>query len=215
MPASARNGADAGAHETRADNGEFFDLGRRHVLRTRAPLFSSCIERNRLADHRRGFLGLQDVGEVAGLDPQRRDPSAIAGLHRRLHDRARGGIIVVGLACGRAHSPPGRSSFRLENRRSTGSLKPFTSQGATALPPPLIQSFAVLIRSAAGTIASTSFCAFALVEIELLALQHASAGRPSAVACAPAAACHRRRGTDRPGFRAARGGSVGLSDATR
>jgi len=49
-----------------------------------------------------------------------------------------------------------------ENTGPPGSLKPFSSQGATALPPALIQSFAVLIMSAAGTTASTSFSALAL-----------------------------------------------------
>src|SRR5712691_8571002 len=49
----------------------------------------------------------------------------------------------------------------LENTGPPRSLKPFSSQGATALPPPLIQSFAALMRSPAGTTASTSFNALA------------------------------------------------------
>ena len=53
----------------------------------------------------------------------------------------------------------------LENTGPPGSLKPFSSQGATALPPPLIQSFADWIRSAAGTIAWIRFSALALATL--------------------------------------------------
>src|SRR3954449_5497579 len=49
----------------------------------------------------------------------------------------------------------------LENTGPPGSLKPFSSQGATALPPPLIQSLAALTRSAAGTTAWMRFSALA------------------------------------------------------
>jgi hypothetical protein len=44
-------------------------------------------------------------------------------------------------------------------------LNPFSSQGATALPPPLIQSFAALMRSPAGTTASISFSATAFARL--------------------------------------------------
>src|SRR4029079_19297462 len=53
----------------------------------------------------------------------------------------------------------------LENTGPPGSLKPFSSQGATALPPPLIQSFAALIRSAAGTMAWIRVSALALYTV--------------------------------------------------
>ena len=48
-----------------------------------------------------------------------------------------------------------------DQTRPPGNLKPFSSHGATALPPPLIQSFAALMRSAAGTTESISFIALA------------------------------------------------------
>src|ERR1044072_399330 len=50
----------------------------------------------------------------------------------------------------------------LENTGPPGSLKPFSSHGATAVPPPLIQSLAALIRSAAGTMAWIRLSALAL-----------------------------------------------------
>ena len=53
----------------------------------------------------------------------------------------------------------------LENTGPPGSLKPFSSHGATALPPPLIQFLAAVIRSAFGTMASISFSALALSSV--------------------------------------------------
>jgi hypothetical protein len=51
----------------------------------------------------------------------------------------------------------------LENTGPPGSLKFLSSQGAMALPPPLIQSLAALIRSPDATMASISFSTRALV----------------------------------------------------
>ena len=59
----------------------------------------------------------------------------------------------------------------LENTGPPGSLKPFSSQGATALPPPLIQSFAALIRSAARHDGVDQIQRLGLGEIDRLALQ--------------------------------------------
>ena len=59
----------------------------------------------------------------------------------------------------------------LEKTGPPGSLKPFSSQGATALPPPLIQSLAVLIRSAGRHDRVDQLQRLGLVEIDRLALQ--------------------------------------------
>ena len=93
-----RDVADAGAHETGADDGEFLHLGRRHVRRTPRALVQFLHRQEQAADHRRRFLGLQDVREVARLHAQRRIHRQLQALIGALHDRARGGIVVVGLA---------------------------------------------------------------------------------------------------------------------
>ena len=59
----------------------------------------------------------------------------------------------------------------LENTGPPGSLKPFSSQGATALPPPLIQSLAALIRSAGRNDGVDQIERLGLGEIDRLALE--------------------------------------------
>ena len=92
-----RDEADAGAHEARADDAELLHLGRRHVLRPARALVQFLHRDEQAADHRRRFLGLQDVREVARLDAQRRIHRQLQTLIDALHDGARGRIVVVGL----------------------------------------------------------------------------------------------------------------------
>ena len=95
---ACRDVADAGAHEARADDGEFFHLGRRHVLRTPRALVQFLHRQEQAADHRGGFLAAQDLGEVARFDPQCGVDRQLQAFVDALHDGARGRIIVVGLA---------------------------------------------------------------------------------------------------------------------
>ena len=78
----------------------------------RAPLFSSCIDRNRLRIIAAASLRAQDLREVARLDPQRGVDRQLQALIDALHDGARRRIIVVGLAAidrvaGREHHHAG------------------------------------------------------------------------------------------------------------
>ena len=95
---ACRDIADAGAHEAGADNGKLLYLGGRHVLRTPRALVQFLHRQEQAADHRRGFLGLQDMREIARLHAQRRIHRQLQALIGALHDGTRGGIIVVGLA---------------------------------------------------------------------------------------------------------------------
>ena len=90
----------------------FFTLVGGTFCGRRAPLFNSCIDRNRLRIIAAASLRAQDVGEVARLDPQRGVHRQLQSLIDALHDGARGRIIVVGLAAidrvaGREHHHAG------------------------------------------------------------------------------------------------------------
>ena len=93
-----RNVADAGAHEARADDGQFLHLGRRHVLRTPCAFVQLLHRQEQAADHRRSFLAAQNLREVPRFDPQRGVDRQLQSFVNALHDRARRRIIIVGLA---------------------------------------------------------------------------------------------------------------------
>ena len=166
-----RDVADAGAHEAGADHGEFLHLGRRHVGGAPRALVQFLHRQEQAADHRRRFLGAQDTREVARLDAQRGVDRQLQAFIDAAHDGARRRIIVERLAAvdgvaSREHLMPA-----LENTGPPGSLKPFSSQGATALPPPLIQSFAALIRSAARHDGMDQIERLGLLDLDRLALE--------------------------------------------
>ena len=107
-----RDIADAGAHEAGADDGEFLDLGRRHIWRTAGALVQFLHRQEQAADHRGRFIAAQDLREVARLDTQRGVDRQLQAFIDAAHDGACRRIIVVGLAAedgvaGREHHHAG------------------------------------------------------------------------------------------------------------
>ena len=97
-PGACRDIADARTHEAGADDGELLYLGRRHVLRAARTLVQFLHRQEQAADHRRRFLPLQDMREVARLDAQAVVDVDQQPLIDAAHDGARGRIVVVSLA---------------------------------------------------------------------------------------------------------------------
>ena len=134
-----RDIADAGAHEAGADHRKLLHLGRRHVRRTPRALVQFLHRQEQAADHRRRFLGAQDLGEVARFDPQRGVDRQLQALVDAAHDRARRRIIVVGLAAidrvaGREHHHAGLGEH-LAARQLEALLVPGCYRLAAALDP--------------------------------------------------------------------------------
>ena len=93
-----RDIADAGAHEAGADDADLLDLRRRHSRGPPRALVEFLHRDEQRADHRGGFRRAHDLGEVARLDAQREVHRQLQAFVDRLQDRARGRIVVVGLA---------------------------------------------------------------------------------------------------------------------
>ena len=97
----ARGGAhlgDAGAHEAGADDADFLQGDRGLVGRTPRTLVELLHGDKQRADHGGRFRRAQDFGEPARLDAQRGVHVELQAFVDDLEDRARGRIIVVGLA---------------------------------------------------------------------------------------------------------------------
>ena len=124
------------------------------------------------ADHRRRFRRAQDLGEPARLHPQRQIDRQLQALIDDLQDRARRRIIVVGLAAIDARWPAGTSSCRPWNRPgrpAAGNLR--RPRAPSAVPPALIQSFAVCTRSGGRHHGVDQLHRLGPVELELVALE--------------------------------------------
>ena len=107
---------DAGAHEAGAENADLPDRLGRHGGRPARALVELLHRKEQRADHRRRFRRAQDLREVPRLDPQRLIHRQLQTLIDHLDDRARGRIVVVGLAAvervgGRPERKPG---FRID-----------------------------------------------------------------------------------------------------
>ena len=119
----------------------FFTLVGGTFCGRRAPLFSSCIDRNRLRIIAAASLRAQDLREVARLDAQRGVDRQLQAFIDAAHDGARRRIIVKGLAAvdrvaGREHLHAG-----LGEHRAAGQLEallvPRRDRLAAALDPVL------------------------------------------------------------------------------
>ena len=138
---AGRHITDAGAHEAGADHGKLLHLGRRHAGGTPRALVQLLHRQEQRTDHRRRFLGPQDLREVARLDAQARVDRQLQAFIDAAHDRARGGIIVVGLAAvdgvaGREHHHAGLGEHRAA-RQLEALLVPGRDRLAAALDPVL------------------------------------------------------------------------------
>ena len=153
---------DARAHEPGADDADLLDLNWRHTGRPPGALVEILHRDEQRADHRRGFRRAQDVCEVARLHRERAVERQQQAFVHDLHDGARRRIIVVGLAAIDRVRRRERHHAGLGVDRAARQAE--TSRHPTAPWPcglALTHSFAVLMRSAAGTTASTSFIALA------------------------------------------------------
>ena len=89
---------NASAHETGAENADFLELGVGDASRTPRALVQFLERDEQRADHRRGFLCLQDLREVALLDPQPRVERNQEALVDAFQDGGSRWIVAVGLA---------------------------------------------------------------------------------------------------------------------
>ena len=136
-----RDEADAGAHEAGADHGELLHFRRRHARGAPRALVQFLHRQEQRADHRGRFLAPQDLREVARFHAQRRVDRQLQALVDALHDGARGGIVVVGLAAvdrvaGREHHHAGLGEHRTA-RQLEALFVPGRDRLAAALDPVL------------------------------------------------------------------------------
>ena len=89
---------DAGAHQAGAEHADLAERVSRHALGPARALVELPHRDEQRADHGGRFGRAQDLGEPAQLDAQRDVHRHLQALVHALQDRARGRIIVVGLA---------------------------------------------------------------------------------------------------------------------
>ncbi len=89
---------DGGAHEAGADDGDLLELRFRNAGRAACTLAELLHGDEQRPDHREGFGRLEDMGEVALLDPQPRLERHLKALIDAFEDGERTRIVAGGLA---------------------------------------------------------------------------------------------------------------------
>src|SRR5207248_1282351 len=130
---AGRDVAYARAHEAGADHGDLFDLGRGYVLRAARALVELLHRQEQAADHRGRFLRAQHRGEVARLDAQRGVDRQLQPFIDAAHDRARGWIVVVGLAAINGIAGGKHHHAGLGEHRTAGELETLLVPGRDGL----------------------------------------------------------------------------------